>query len=60
MMQNVNVGQMFFVIGIIRFRNSVYIGVNCVLCNKRKLCEKNVKNFLLMNENYIEKQFFFG
>lgn len=45
MMQNVNDGQMFFVIGIIRFRNSVYIGVNCVLCNKRKLCEKMLKIF---------------
>lgn len=55
MTQNANDGQMFSVTGIIRFRNSVHIGANCVLCNKRKQCEKNVKNSSLMNENYIEK-----
>lgn len=55
MTQNANDGQMFSVTGIIRFRNSVHIGANCVLCNKRKPCEKNVKNSSLMNENYIEK-----
>lgn len=55
MTQNANDGQMFSVTGIIRFRNSVHIGANCVLRNKRKPCEKNVKNSSLMNENYIEK-----
>lgn len=55
MTQNANDGQMFSVTGIIRFRNNVHIGANCVLRNKRKPCEKNVKNSSLMNENYKEK-----
>lgn len=43
MTQNANDGQMFSVTGIIRFRNNVHIGANCVQRNKRNHVEKMLK-----------------